>query len=83
VPVDCQGSPSDRYNALVDTEQKVVKAKGVGFDYVATEPWFCSAAGRCPAFIGDNPVLVDGGHLTDVFAKKLGPVLQTVLGPDG
>jgi peptidoglycan/LPS O-acetylase OafA/YrhL len=83
VPADCEGTPSDRYNALVNTEQTAVQAKGAGFEYVATEPWFCSAAGRCPSFIGNSPVFVDGGHLTDVFAKRLGPVLRTALEPAG
>ena len=80
VPADCEGTASDRYNALVDTEHKAVQAKGAGFEYVETEPWFCSAGGRCPAFIGTNPVFVDGGHLTDAFSRKLGPVMQAALG---
>ncbi|MEP6559784.1 MAG: acyltransferase family protein [Nakamurella sp.] len=83
VPQDCEGAPTERYDALVRTERAVVAAQGQGFEYVAVTPWFCSSAGRCPSFIGVNPVMVDGGHLTAAYSKQLGPVLAVSLGIDG
>lgn len=49
-----------------------------GARYVDTSGWFC-ARNRCPAFIGDSPVAVDGLHLTWEFSEEISPLLDLAL----
>jgi len=47
--------------------------------FVDTTAWTCTAELRCPAFVGDALVTVDGGHLSERFSASLSAVLRGAL----
>jgi hypothetical protein len=70
---------SDEYKIKASAEPTAAAAAGV--EYVDTRSWFCSADGRCPAFIGNKLVRYDSVHLTSQFAAELAPLLEAKLVP--
>ncbi|WP_461172257.1 acyltransferase [Arthrobacter sp. Z1-9] len=46
--------------------------------YIPTASWFCVQE-KCPAFVGNVPVRIDGSHLTGAYSSSLGPVLAPQL----
>lgn len=56
-PADCISEVSPAFAAIHDVEEDGVD----GADFVDTWRWFC-VDGRCPAFRGDTPILIDGTH---------------------
>jgi hypothetical protein len=47
--------------------------------HLDVRPWFCTDAGRCPAFVGDALVKVDSGHLSERASAALAGVLRDAL----
>jgi peptidoglycan/LPS O-acetylase OafA/YrhL len=81
LPTDCFLGRSPVYNAMLEADRAVAETTNVRF--VETGSWFCAPDGRCPAFVGTSPVVVDGAHLTKQQSAALGPVLAEVLVPAG
>jgi peptidoglycan/LPS O-acetylase OafA/YrhL len=77
LPVDCYLVRSAPYTAMFSADE--VASVGSGARFVDTGSWFCAPDGRCPAFVGTAPVLVDGAHLTHNHSRALGPVLAELL----
>ncbi|SEP22853.1 acyltransferase family protein [Trujillonella endophytica] len=83
-PSDCDSSVPDAYLRRVVAESAAVAALGrpvPAVEYVRTEPWFCAADGRCPAFVGTTTVYADKLHITRQFSGLLAPILRGVLAP--
>jgi peptidoglycan/LPS O-acetylase OafA/YrhL len=78
-PEDCVAPVPDEYRAFASAEQSVVESLGSrSISYVPVQDWFC-ASGKCPPFIGKNPVYVDGGHLTASASEAAAPLLRASL----
>jgi len=75
-PDDCALDIKSYWHAVTDLEREAAAEHGV--DYLDTHTWFC-AAEHCPAFVGATPVFADGSHLTQAYARQLGPVLEEAL----
>jgi peptidoglycan/LPS O-acetylase OafA/YrhL len=77
LPSDCYLGRSADYTAMFSAD----KAASAGLEarFIDTGSWFCATDGRCPAFVGDAPVIVDGAHLTNKRSRALGPVLAELL----
>ncbi|WP_194288924.1 MULTISPECIES: acyltransferase family protein [unclassified Nocardioides] len=78
VPQDCQGSPSDAWQAQSAAERAA--ARETGATYVDTLRWFC-LDDQCPIFAGDTVVRWDIVHLTRQYAASLADVLRFALRP--
>ncbi|GAB5077180.1 SGNH hydrolase domain-containing protein [Arthrobacter sp. AD-310] len=78
-PSDCVSTVGE-FRKMIDraAAEAVASASRANAAYVDTTSWFC-VMDKCPGFIGNNPVRIDAGHLTGVFAKSLGPVLAEAL----
>lgn len=76
-PSDCLLTREPSYIAMAKAEKAAAAATGV--EYVDTSSWFCNEHGACPSFTGTTPVLVDQGHLSAAYSKRLGPVLAEAL----
>lgn len=78
-PADCVAPVPEAYKTFTEAERSAVGSLGSKtISYASVQDWFC-ASGRCPPFIGRNPVYVDGGHLTAPAAEALGPLLRSAL----
>lgn len=76
-PRDCVATVNGYYLQMVEAQQAAVRAVGArNVSYPSSLPWFCSAQGLCPAFVGSTPVTVDGFHLTAAGARALAPLLR-------
>lgn len=83
-PATCLATPDPAWE-----DKTIAEAAGVaradrgsgGVALVDTSGWFCTADGRCPAFVGDTLVKADAGHLTTAYARALAPVLARALDP--
>jgi hypothetical protein len=73
-PQDCTLAVSDRWQAYATSERDGVGTLGT---FVDPRPWFC-VDGRCPAVIGDAPVMWDGRHITAAYAAHLAPAVGAV-----
>lgn len=80
VPSDCELGRSPSYTAMFEADAEA--SVGTGVTFVDTGSWFCSTEGRCPAFVGTAPVVVDGPHLTENRSRALAPVLAELLTDD-
>lgn len=76
-PSQCLLSRGFTYDAVGAADQQATEGTSVTF--VETSPWFCSAQGQCPSFVGESPVLADGEHLSAAQAKSLAGVLATLV----
>jgi hypothetical protein len=56
------------------------KAAGTAVRFVDSRPWFCLSE-RCPAVVGNLPVMFDGQHLTGAYAARIAPLLSDALRP--
>jgi peptidoglycan/LPS O-acetylase OafA/YrhL len=74
-PQDCTVTVSDRWRTYAGAE---LEAAGGAALFVDPRPWFC-AQERCPAVVGDSPVMFDGRHLTAAYAAQIAPMLSSVL----
>jgi hypothetical protein len=81
VPSDCETQVEAVHLKLAQLNRQAADAAGSEppVKIVNTNEWFCLTSNRCPAFVGDTPVLADGIHLTSSYAKSLGPVLSEAL----
>lgn len=70
VPADCVSSVSTEWLLVADD---VTKAAGA--QWIDPQPWFCSAEGLCPAFVGSTPTKHDKGHVFRAYAKAIPPVM--------
>lgn len=78
-PSDCVTPISSSYVDYVASEKSVIAgARNGAVRYVPMQDWFCTQ-GKCPPFIGANPVYFDGGHLTTAAAKVVAPLLTEAL----
>lgn len=76
-PVSCEAPIPRIWRSMQQSEQDAAAAKGAR--YVDTFAWFCSASGRCPAFIGRTPVRTDGNHMTTAYSRGLASELEAML----
>ncbi|MDT7550972.1 MAG: hypothetical protein QOE84_3366 [Actinomycetota bacterium] len=74
-PQDCTGTVSERWRTYAGAEQA---AAGRRAAFVDPRPWFC-AGERCPAVVGDLPVMFDGRHLTAAYAAVIAPLMASAL----
>lgn len=81
-PADCVSTPAPHYFDFGQAEQRAARAlEDSAVTYEATQEWFCSAEGFCPAFVEQTPLFADGGHLTVDAARALAPAVRAVLEP--
>lgn len=76
-PDDCTSRISDQWQAMRQTQEAA--AARAGARYVATDRWFCDAAGDCPGVVGTTPVRADTSHLTTEYSRSLAPVLARMM----
>ena len=72
-PASCISEVGADYAAKASAERAAV-AKFSNACFVDTASWLCED-GRCPAFIGDQIVRLDGVHLTEAAARAVGTML--------
>lgn len=72
-PADCLSIVGQTWTTVRDMEAAVAEKADATF--VDTSLLTCDRQSYCPAFIGSTPVMADGVHLTDAFAKQVGPML--------
>ncbi|MCU1589246.1 MAG: O-antigen acetylase [Frankiales bacterium] len=71
-PRDCAAQVSERWRTYAGAELQAATAAGAVF--LDSRAWFC-VADRCPAVVGELPVLFDGRHLTAVYAAAIAPAM--------
>ncbi|MCW2572793.1 MAG: O-antigen acetylase [Frankiales bacterium] len=71
-PRDCVEDVTYRWRSYAGAEQQAAAGRAV---FVDPRPWFC-AGDRCPALVGDVPVMFDGRHLTAVYAAAIAPLMS-------
>lgn len=76
-PRDCVSAVSAQWRQMQEAQEGA--AASTGARYVATDRWFCDAAGACPGFVGTTPVRVDTSHITPAYSRFLAPVLLSTL----
>ena len=76
-PDDCTAAISGLWRTMQLAQENA--AKEAGATYVASDQWFCDAAGQCPGFVNGIPVRADTSHLTTAYSRSLAPVLAGVL----
>ncbi|WHP58415.1 acyltransferase family protein [Arthrobacter sp. KFRI-F3372] len=81
VPGDCVADGANFFE-LLQVEQAAA-ASVPGVRYVSTADWFCTPNRQCPAFAGNTPIFVDGGHITPAYSAKLAPVLGPAILGEG
>jgi hypothetical protein len=74
-PQDCTGTVSDRWRTYAGAEREAAGGRAL---FVDPRPWFC-AQERCPAVVGDSPVMFDGRHLTAVYAAQIAPLMASAV----
>jgi peptidoglycan/LPS O-acetylase OafA/YrhL len=72
-PEDCAAPVSDRWRTYAGAELQAATATHAVF--LDSRQWFC-VADRCPAVVGDLPVLFDGRHVTAVYAAVIAPMMS-------
>jgi hypothetical protein len=78
-PGDCRNSVPAPWVGVAQAQRAgVAQAHLKNVTYPSTLPWFCDAAGRCPAFVGDAVTLGDAMHLSEEASRSLGPVLRSI-----
>jgi peptidoglycan/LPS O-acetylase OafA/YrhL len=78
-PSDCVTPIAGSYIEYVASEKSVIASLGnAATRYIPMQDWFCTQ-GKCPPFIGKNPIYTDGGHLTTAAAKAAAPLLAEAL----
>ena len=81
-PSDCMRTVEPYWTQMNAATQQAVaatSASGGKISYVNPRAWFCTADGKCPAFVGTTPVRVDTLHLTQTYSKKLAPILKEAI----
>ncbi|KAA0079113.1 acyltransferase [Mycolicibacterium sp. P9-64] len=73
VPTDCISRVTSQWLSMADTEQRL--AESVGGVWVDSRPWFCSADGLCPSFVGSTPTKHDKVHSTRAYEEMIYPVI--------
>lgn len=74
-PADCDTDLTQSWKDFVKAEKEVTVENDA--QYVDTRLWFCDRMQKCPAFIDDTLVRIDGGHLTVEYSTALAPVMKT------
>jgi hypothetical protein len=74
-PRDCIEEVTYRWRSYAGAEQEATARRAV---FVDPRPWFC-AGDRCPALVGDVPVMFDGRHLAAVYAAVIAPLMSASL----
>lgn len=78
-PEDCVAPVPDAYTTFAAAERSAVDSLGSKtVSYIPVQDWFCTSD-KCPPFIGENPVYVDGGHLTASASEAAAPLLHAAL----
>ncbi|MFN2521738.1 MAG: acyltransferase family protein [Mycobacteriales bacterium] len=72
-PQQCTASISTEYDAFLRVERAAAVQAGARF--VDTRSWSC-LDGRCPAIVAGLPVHFDGRHLSEPYARLLGPYVS-------
>jgi hypothetical protein len=78
VPADCISAPGQMFLDAASTT-RTAAAAFPSVSVVPTVGWFCSADGRCPAYIGTVPTNADGLHLTEEASLALAPLMRDAL----
>ena len=76
-PDDCAAPISYEWELVTEAEAEAV-AQVPGARYIDTSSLFC-AFGRCPGYVGDVPLRVDGSHLSIEASEDLAPLLERAL----
>lgn len=82
VPADCLSQVADIWYRTTDAERAGVataRAAGLPVTYVATESWFCTSAGVCPAVVDGLVVRGDTNHISATYAGHVEPALTAAL----
>lgn len=78
-PADCSGGLDPVYLRQIEAQHQATQ----GLQHVIypdTLNWFCNSEGVCPVLLGDLPQTVDGRHLLEQQAVRLGPLMREQLG---
>ena len=51
--------------------------------YIPSLPWFCSAAGYCPAFVGTAPTFHSETHATSAYMAMIWPAMRQAMSDHG
>jgi hypothetical protein len=62
---------------LADAERAASQAADTV--YIDDRLLFCTATNFCPSFVGNQPVHVDGLHLSETYSQTLGPILDPLI----
>jgi len=73
-PADCISRVTNRWASMAETEQRL--AESFGGVWVDSRPWFCSADGLCPSFVGSTPTKHDTVHSTRAYEELIYPVMN-------
>lgn len=76
-PVDCIGKVTSAWTDPAAAEQEL--ARQVGAVWVDSRPWFCSAEGLCPSFVGTTPTKRDIVHMAPEYGQAIYPVIAESL----
>ncbi len=72
-PVDCVSRVPAQWVQRSRSERALSRA--VGGVFVDSRPWFCNAAGYCPAFVGRTVTRRDYEHVTQPYATAIAPAM--------
>ncbi|CAN7471188.1 acyltransferase family protein [Terrabacter sp. LjRoot27] len=75
-PQTCTTTVSTDQVSKTQSEQEASLAFPGRVSFVPVVDWFCDAEKQCPAVVGPYLTRVDPTHITDAFARALGPLLR-------
>jgi peptidoglycan/LPS O-acetylase OafA/YrhL len=76
-PAACATPPNDQHRSMNNALAAAVGNIGPGVELINTDALFCSST--CPAFVGNVVVRADRTHLTETYARHLGPAMAELL----
>jgi len=77
-PRDCVSDVGARINAQASMYSAIASDTERSVTFVDTRSWFC-VFDKCPSFVNGVAMHADGLHLTDAYARGLGPMLAAAL----
>jgi peptidoglycan/LPS O-acetylase OafA/YrhL len=76
-PADCMGRVSPVWRNRAAKEE--FRANQIGGIFIDSQPWFCTAEGYCPSFVGTTPTKSDPVHMTPEYGAKISPAVAEAL----
>ncbi|MFW0874783.1 acyltransferase family protein [Rhodococcoides corynebacterioides] len=80
-PADCISAVTQDWSAIATSERAI--ADFYDGSFVDSRPWFCTAEGVCPAFVGSTPTKKDTVHMTPNYADKISSAAAETLSSPG